>query len=92
MRQSDKDKAASWPSTGQMEKLRGELRKRITREELECTLRLTAVGHLIRALNVDLVDLRRFWGSAALGGRCKLGNRIGLYRSISLPVKLRLDH
>jgi hypothetical protein len=61
MKQSDKDKAASTPSTEQMEKLREELRKRITREELESTLRLTAVGPLIRALNVDLADFRRFW-------------------------------
>ena len=61
MKQLDKGKAASGPSTEQMEKLRGELRKRIIREELESTLRLTAVGHLIRALNVDLADFRRFW-------------------------------
>lgn len=57
----DKHKAASWPSTEEMEKLREELRKRIIREELESTLRLTAVGNLIRALNVDLADFRRFW-------------------------------
>jgi hypothetical protein len=56
-----KDKAASWPSTEQMEKLRQELRKNLIREELESTLRLTTVGHIIRALNVDLAGFRRFW-------------------------------
>ncbi len=31
------------------------------REELESTLRLRAVSHLIQALNVDLEGFRRFW-------------------------------
>jgi len=61
MKHLDKVKAASWPSTEHMEKLRRELRRRIICEELESTVRLTTVGHLIRALNVDLVGFRRFW-------------------------------
>jgi hypothetical protein len=44
-----------------MEKLRQELRNNLIREELDSTLRLTTVGHLIRALNVDLAGFRRFW-------------------------------
>lgn len=61
MNQLDKDKAASWPSTEQMEKLRGELRRRLIREELESTLQLETVGHLITALNVDPPAFRRLW-------------------------------
>ena len=61
MKQLDKDKAASWPSTEQMEKLRGELRKRLIRQELESALRLEAVGHLITALDVDTASFLRFW-------------------------------
>ena len=55
------DKATSWPGTEQMEKLRQGLRKSLIREELESTLQLTTVGHLLRALNVDLAGFRRFW-------------------------------
>jgi hypothetical protein len=61
MKQLDKDQAASWPSTEQMERLRRELRRGIIREELESTLRLRAVSHLMQALHVDLADFRRFW-------------------------------
>jgi|SoimicMinimDraft_17_1059745.scaffolds.fasta_scaffold340876_1 hypothetical protein len=61
MKQLDKDQAAFWPSTEQMERLRRELRRGIMREELESTLRLRAVSHLIQALNVDLEGFRRFW-------------------------------
>ena len=61
MKQLDKDKAACWPSTEQMEKLRGELRRRLIREERESTLQLETVDHLITALDVDPVVFRRFW-------------------------------
>ena len=61
MKKFEKNNAASWPSTEQMEKLRGELRKRLIREELESALRLEAVGHLITALNVDTAGFLRFW-------------------------------
>ena len=61
MKKLDEDKETSCPSTEQMERLRRELRRGIIREELESTLRLRAVSHLIQALNVDLADFRQFW-------------------------------
>ena len=72
MNQLDKDKAASWPSTEQMEKLRGELRRRLIREELESTLQLETVGHLIAALNVDTAAFRRFWVQPLLAAGASL--------------------
>ena len=61
MKKIDKNKAASWPSSEQMDELRGELRKRLVHEELESALRLEAVGHLITALHVDTAGFLRFW-------------------------------
>jgi hypothetical protein len=61
MKQLDKDKAASWPSTEQLEKLRAKLRRKLIREELESTLQLETVGHLITALNGDPIVFRQFW-------------------------------
>jgi len=72
MKQLDKNKAASWPSTEQMEKLRGELRRRLIREELESTLQLEAVGHLITALNVDPAAFHRFWVQPLLAAGASL--------------------
>jgi len=72
MKQLDKNKAASWPSTEQMEKLRGELRRRLIREELESTLQLETVGYLITALNVDPAAFRRFWVQPLLAAGASL--------------------
>jgi len=72
MKQLDKNKAASWPSTEQMEELRGELRRRLIREELESTLQLETVGYLITALNVDPAAFRRFWVQPLLAAGASL--------------------
>jgi len=86
MKQLDKDKAASWPSTEQLEKLRAKLRRRLIREELESTLQLETVGHLVTALNVDPTVFRRFWVQPLLAAGASLDIALAcIARSRSQP-------
>jgi hypothetical protein len=85
MKKLDNENAA-WPSTEQMETLREKLRKKLIREELESTVQLEAVDHLITALNVDAVGFRLFWVQPLLAAGASLEIALaGIAQSLFLP-------
>ena len=86
MNKLDNENAASWRSTEQLETLRDKLRKKLIREELESTLQLKAVGHLITALNVDAVGFRVFWVQPLLAAGASLEIALaGIAQSLFQP-------
>ncbi|HXY52759.1 MAG TPA: hypothetical protein VEI01_25160 [Terriglobales bacterium] len=61
MKTPDKNIKAFWSSPERMEKLREELRKRISREDLEYSWRLEALDHIITFSQVDPTNFHRLW-------------------------------
>lgn len=55
------DQETQWPSAGQVEQAREELRKALMQEELECALRDEAVNRLMTDLKVDRKSFRALW-------------------------------
>ena len=61
MNPPNKNMKALWSSPERLEKLREELRKRISREELEYSWRLEALDRIITFLQVDPKNFHRLW-------------------------------
>jgi hypothetical protein len=60
MKTTEKDKAF-WPSAPQIEKLREELRRRISHEELESLWRLEALDRIFTDLQMEPATFQRLW-------------------------------
>jgi hypothetical protein len=60
MKTTEKDKAF-WPSASQIEKLREELRKRISHEELDSSWRLEALDRIVSDLQMEPATFHRLW-------------------------------
>ena len=61
MKEVDTSKVTVWQDTEYLEKSREDLRKRISREELESSWRLEAFDRLITGSQIDPASFNRLW-------------------------------
>ena len=72
MKWKDKDKDVRGPNSEQIEKLREELRRRLSNEEVEYAWRLEVLQRIIAVLQVDPLTFHRLWIQPLLAAGVRL--------------------